>query len=147
MSETDLSPRSPIKRVGRLMGSRIARLIFASNLAGLAILIVGAISSLLDEGATIGKPAPALQLRQAQDIVQALNLPASVRAVVSTPDGEIVADSFFLSERVDVSALPPIQEPGAVTRLGAGLSDWAANAFSALMPNRGGDAVRTQTLE
>lgn len=155
----------------RVLGSRIARLIFASNLAGLAILIVGAMvlnemragfvvakkedlegqaqifSNLLNENATIGRPAPALQIDPARNVIRSLNLPASVRAVVTLPDGETVGDSLFLSERVDVRALPPVQEPGAMTRFGAGLSDWMANIFSAFMPERGGDAVRTQTYD
>lgn len=169
MPDTDTKRKGRFGLGSRVFGSRIARLIFASNLAGLAILIVGAMvlnemragfvvakkedlegqaqifSNLLNENATIGRPAPALQIDPTRDVVRSLNLPASVRAVVSLPDGEIVGDSFFLSERVDVRALPPVQEPGAVTRLGAGLSDWMANLFSVFMPERGGDAVRTQS--
>lgn len=171
MASGDIWPRTRLGRLSRVFGSRIARLIFASNLAGLAVLIVGAMvlnemragfvvakkddlegqaqifSNLLNENATIGKPAPELQVDPARGVIRSLNLPASVRAVVALPDGEIVGDSFFLSDRVDVRALPPVQEPGTVNRIGAGMSDWAAGIFSALMPDRGGDAVRTQSYE
>ncbi|MEO1567745.1 MAG: sensor N-terminal transmembrane domain-containing protein, partial [Pseudomonadota bacterium] len=171
MADTKRSLRPDWLRSSRVFGSRIARLIFASNLAGLAILIIGAMvlnemragfvvakkqdlagqaqifSNLMNEGATRGRPEPALEIEDARAIIRSLNLPPQVRAVVRLPDDAVVADSFFLSERVDVTALPPIQEPGAVTRLGAGLSDWATSIFSSLLPDRGGSAVRTRTFE
>ncbi|MEO1101355.1 MAG: sensor N-terminal transmembrane domain-containing protein, partial [Pseudomonadota bacterium] len=86
MPETDTKRKSRSGLSSCVLGSRIARLIFASNLAGLAILIVGAMvlnemragfvvakkedlegqaqifSNLLNENATIGRPAPALQI-------------------------------------------------------------------------------------
>ena len=119
-----------------VFGSRIARLIFASNLAGLAILIVGAMflnemragfvvskkqdlvaqaqifTSLLGDDATT--PQPALDIDAARQTIVRLNLPERVRARIYLPDGEMVGDSFYLSERVDIDALPPLREPGRV---------------------------------
>ncbi len=159
------------RRAAGMFGSRIARLILASNMAGLAVLIAGAMvlnemraglvvskkqdligqaeifTNLLGEGATIGQPEPALDIDLARDTIRSLALPITVRARVSLRDGEVIADSVFLSERVDVSALPPLREPSAVQRWVAGLSGTTEGVFSALVPNRGGDAVRTQTFE
>ena len=171
MADTTNQPVKVLKRGPRLLGSRIARLIFASNLAGLAILIVGAmvlnemraglvvarkqalssqaqvISSLLAEGATIGQPVPALDDELARATLRSLDMPLNVRAKIYGQDGAMVGDSFFLSDRVDVSALPPIREPSSVQKFGAGLSNWAVGVFGALIKNRGGNAVRTQTFE
>ena len=152
-----------------VFGSRIARLIFASNLAGLAILIVGAMvlnemragfvvskkqdlvaqaqifTSLLGEDATT--PQPALDVEAARQTIVRLNLPERVRARIYLPDGEMVGDSFYLSERVDVTALPPLREPGRVARWGRNLSEWAGAVFGPIMPRRSSDAVRTQSFE
>ncbi len=152
-----------------IFGSRIARLIFASNLAGLAILIVGAMvlnemragfvvskkqdlvaqaqifTSLLGDDATT--PQPALDVDAARQTIVRLNLPERVRARIYLPDGEMVGDSFYLSERVDVTALPPLREPGRVALWGRNLSEWAGNVFGPIMPRRSSDAVRTQTFE
>ncbi|WP_300379813.1 stimulus-sensing domain-containing protein [Henriciella sp.] len=154
-----------------LFGSRIARLIFASNLAGLAILIIGAMvlnemrasfvvakkqdlvaqaqvfSNLLAEGATFGQPSPVMDENLARATLADLSLPVSVRGKVYTDGGELVGDSYFLSDRVIVSSLPPIQEPSQLSRWSRSLSEWAVSTFGALVPNRGGDAVRTQTFE
>lgn len=159
------------RRAAGMFGSRIARLILASNLAGLAILIAGAMvlnemraglvvskkqdlvgqaqifTNLLGEGATIGQPEPALDIELARVTIRSLALPATVRARVALRDGEVIADSVFLSDRVDVSALPPLREPSTVQRWAASLSSATEGIFSTFVPNRGGDAVRTQTYE
>ena len=159
------------ERGKQLFGSRLARLIFASNLAGLAILIIGAMvlnemrasfvvakkqdligqaqvfSNLLAEGATFGQPQPVMDEELARATLADLSLPVSVRGKVYGPDVDLIGDSYFLSDRVIVSALPPIQEPSQLSRWGRSLSEWAVSTFGALVPNRGGDAVRTQTFE
>ncbi len=158
-------------RSKQLFGSRIARLIFASNLAGLAILIIGAMvlnemrasfvvakkqdligqaqvfSNLLAEGATFGQPSPIMDEELARATMADLSLPISVRGKVYGPDAGLIGDSYFLSDRVIVSSLPPLQEPSQLSRWGRSLSEWAVSTFGALVPNRGGDAVRTQTFE
>jgi len=92
------------RRASGMFGSRIARLILASNLAGLAILIAGAMvlnemraglvvskkqdlvgqaqifTNLLGDGATIGQPEPALDVELARDTIRSLALPITVRA-------------------------------------------------------------------
>ena len=158
------------RRLG-FLGSRIAQLILASNLAGLAILIIGAMvlnemraglvvakkqdlvgqaqvfTNLLGDGATIGQPEPLLDEELARDVVRSLQLPTTIRARVHDRTGEVVADSFFLSDRVDVAALPPIREPGRFQLWSASLSEATEGIFGALVPNRGGNAVRAQTFD
>lgn len=159
------------RRLGGILGSRIARLILASNLAGLAVLIAGAMvlnemraglvvskkqdlagqaqifTNLLGEAATIGQPQPALRIDDARSVIQSLRLSSNVRARVMTTDGEVVADSLFLSDRVDVSALPPLRDPSKGQVWSVELSEWAEETFGQFLPNRGGDAVRAQTYE
>ena len=159
------------RRAGGLLGSRIARLILASNLAGLAILIAGAMvlnemraglvvskkqdlvsqaqifTNLLGEEATVGRPQPDLQIDEARMLIRSLNLSERVRARVVTIDGEVAADSLFLSDRVDVSALPPLRDPSGRQPWSVRVSQWAENTFGAILPNRGGDAVRAQPYE
>ena len=172
MARQDKSDKRGIQERGKqVFGSRIARLIFASNLAGLAILIVGAMvlnemrasfvvakkqdlvgqaqvfSNLLAEGATFGQPQPVMDEDLARATLADLSLPVSVRGKVYSADGELIGDSYFLSDRVIVSALPPIQEPSQLSKIGRSLSEWAVSTFGALIPNRGGDAVRTQTFQ
>lgn len=172
MARQDKADKREAKaRRRQLFGSRIARLIFASNLAGLAILIVGAMvlnemrasfvvakkqdlvgqaqvfSNLLAEGATFGQPEPVMDEDLARATLADLSLPVSVRGKVYSSGGELIGDSYFLSDRVIVSSLPPIQEPSQLSKLGRSLSEWAVSTFGALIPNRGGDAVRTQTFQ
>lgn len=162
--------RKALARQGtRFIGSRIARLIFASNLAGLAILIMGAMvlnemragfvvskkqdliaqaqifTSLLGEDATT--PEPRLDHEAARQSLVRLNLPERVRARLYTPQGDLIGDSFYLSERVDIDALPPLQEPSSFARLGANLSEWAGKTFGPIMPRRSSEALRAQTFE
>lgn len=153
------------------LGSRIARLIFASNLAGLAILLVGAMvlnemraglvvskkqdleaqaavfQNLLSGGATRGTPQPMMDLDLAAAVIRDLALPQPIRAQVRTPGSAVVADSFLLSERVDVSALPPIRVPGTWSRISADLSNWSSDLLASVLPNRGGASVRAQSFE
>lgn len=161
--------RALAKRGSMFLGSRIARLIFASNLAGLAILIVGAMvlnemragfvtskkqdliaqaqvfTSLLGDAGTT--PEPALDAEGARRTLVALNLPSRIRARIYDVEGNLVGDSFYLSERVDITALPPLQEPGRFARAGANLSDWMSDVFAPVMPRSSSDTVRTQTFE
>ncbi|MEM1086206.1 MAG: stimulus-sensing domain-containing protein [Pseudomonadota bacterium] len=154
-----------------LLGSRIARLIFASNLAGLIILIIGAmvlnemrasfvvskkqdlvgqaqlLSNLIADAATYGEPQPSMDDTLARDTLASLSLPVTMRGKVFNTDGLLLGDSYLLSDRVIVSNLPPIQEPGSMSRASRSLSEWATGAFSAILPERGGDAVRTQTFD
>ncbi len=159
------------RRRRTLFGSPIARLILASNLAGLIILIGGAlilnemraglvqarasglvtqgqvISSLLAEGATIGEPEPEIETEKARELLRALILPRTLRARLYNRNGELIADSFLLSDQIDVSALPPPGRPGAWSRTMAGLSDWLASISETLRPKSASEALRLQTFE
>jgi len=155
-----------------LLSSRIARLIFASNMAGLAILIVGAmvlnemrgglvvartnsqsilaeaVSSMLAESATEGVPQPALSEAAAQATIKSMDLDRNQRAKIYLQSGEVIADSFFLSERVDTDDLPPLKTPSGFARMTTGLSNWSASVFRSVLPTGAGDAaIRTKTIE
>ena len=168
---TKLTRNWPRREGVNLLGSRIARLIFASNLAGLIVLIVGAmvlnemrasfvvskkqdlvgqaqlLSNLIADDATYGAPEPAIDETLARAVLASLSLPETMRGKIYTPDATLLGDSYFLSDRVIVSNLPPIQEPGRVSVLSKSLSDWAVSVVDAVTPARGSDAVRTQTFE
>ena len=157
------------RRTGGLFSSRIARLILASNLAGLAILIAGAMvlnemrsglvvskkqdlasqaqifSNLLGEEATIGQPQPLLLEDEARMLIRSLNLTARVRARVMTVEQQVTADSLFLSERVDVSALPPLQSLDVRPSIWARMGNWFQTSFLSILPDRGGGEVLTQS--
>ena len=162
----------PKTRGVSFLGSRIARLIFASNMAGLAILIVGAmilnemrgglvvartnsqsilaqaVSSMLAESATKGDPEPVLLEDAAKTTIKSMDLDRNQRAKIYLQTGEVIADSFFLSERVDVDDLPPLKTPSGFARMTTGLSNWSASVFRSVLPSGAGDeAIRTKTIE
>lgn len=156
---------------GSLLGSRIARLIFASNLAGLIILIIGAmvlnemrasfvvskkqdlvgqaqlLSNLIADEATYGAPEPAIDDTLARESLASLSLPETMRGKIYMPDTELIGDSYFLSDRVIVSNLPPLKEPGRASKVSKSMSEWAVSLLNAVTPARGSDAVRTQSFE
>jgi len=139
-------------------GSRLGRLIVGLNLLGLAILIVGALAmnelskglinakidslktqgaslvNVIEQVATQGEPAPALDPDKARDTLQTLYVGAQQqqllfvgaqqRARVFDAHGGLVADSDLITDKVDASALPPAHKPGAFQlpwpRLGPG---------------------------
>ena len=171
MADVKRSEKSK-KRGVSLLGSRIARLIFASNMAGLAILIVGAmilnemrgglvvartnsqsilaqaVSSMLADSATVGVPEPALSEEAAKATIKSMDLDRNQRAKIYLIDGEVIADSFFLSERVDIDDLPPLKTPSGFARMTTALSNWSASVFRSVLPSGAGDdAVRTKTIE
>jgi two-component system sensor histidine kinase ChvG len=154
-----------------LLGSRIARLIFASNLAGLIILIIGAmvlnemrasfvvskkqdlvgqaqlLSNLIADDATYGSPEPTIDETLAREALSSLSLPETMRGKIYMPDATLLGDSYFLSDRVIVSNLPPLKEPGTASQMSKSMSEWAVTMLDAVTPTRGSDAVRTQTFE
>ncbi|MEL7112907.1 MAG: stimulus-sensing domain-containing protein [Pseudomonadota bacterium] len=154
-----------------MLGSRIARLIFASNLAGLIILIVGAmvlnemratfvvskkqdlvgqaqlLANLIGDDAAYGEPQPILDDGLAKNVMASLSLPQSMRGKIYDLDGNLVGDSYFLSDRVIVENLPPLQDPDRLTVWSKGLSEWAVSVLGSFRPSEGEDAVRTLTFE
>lgn len=163
--------RGAIRRTGTLLWSPIARLILASNLAGLIILITGAlalnevrsnlvqarkaslnemadtISSILTDGAAIGEPTPRLLDDVARSKVKRIPVLENSRLRIHAPDGEVVADTYLLNDEVEGRELPPIQEPNALER------GWlsfvrAGNHFLESFSLSGGqDIAEARTLE
>ncbi len=155
---------------GRLLGSRIARLIFASNLAGLIVLIIGAmvlnemrasfvvskkqdlvgqaqlLTNLIGDDAAYGEPQPRLDETLSRDVLASLSLPETMRGKIYRTDASLIGDSYFLSDRVIVDNLPPLQDPPPVSVWSKGLSEWAVSVLSSFRPTDG-NAVRTQSFE
>jgi two-component system sensor histidine kinase ChvG len=118
------------------LGSRLGRLIIVLNLLGLAILIGGAlvlnelragliqtrleslqlegqvIARVIDEYATVGEPAPALEADAAASMVDSISIPSSQRARLFDANGRLLADSYVVADRVDQATLPPALKPG-----------------------------------
>jgi two-component system sensor histidine kinase ChvG len=116
-----------------LIDSRIARLLFFWNFVALAILSAGAlllaemraqlirakaeslmtqgelIASALADTATKGEPEPSLQDRNAREVLRRLMVPEATRVRLFLPNGETVADTDLLSDRVIQAPLPPLR--------------------------------------
>jgi two-component system, OmpR family, sensor histidine kinase ChvG len=114
-----------------LPGSRLGRLIIVLNLLGLAILIGGAlvlnelrrglvearvdslttqgelIVNVINRAATVGEPEPMLDAAAASEILQILSNPRSQRARLFDAQGRLIADSYWVADRVEWRALPP----------------------------------------
>lgn len=171
MSEIKPLRNTYLRRIRLALGSRLARLILASNLAGLIILIIGAmvlnemrsglvnarvgslqtqaqvISSLLADDATIGAPQPGIDVDLAIETLRKIDLPNSVRAQIRLPDQETVADSFFISERVAVTPLAPIDDDRAIDALSQRLARWVDAHLSGLAPREANSLVQTRSFE
>ena len=144
--------------------SPIARLILASNLVGLLILIAGALvlnemrSNLVQarkeslketsewigsalgadppQGATIGEPEPKLQDADARRFVKSLPFTANTRIRVYNPKKVVVADTFLLNDQVEGRRLPPIREPSAFARALLEMSRSFNSAVETLSPRK-----------
>ena len=134
---SDTATASPDRRRPRagglrwLPGSRLGRLIIVLNLFGLAILIAGAlvlnelrrglvnaridslttqgelIATIIDQAATVGEPEPMRDAAYASEILQLLSNPRSQRARLFDAEGRLVADSYWIADRVEWRTLPP----------------------------------------
>ena len=136
----ELSSRRP-SRFRWLPGSRLGRLIVALNVLGLAILIAGALvlnelrrglvearidslttqgelmATIIDRAATVGEPKPMMDPIYAGEILQMLANPKTQRARLFDAQGRVVADSEWVTDRVEWKVLPP-----AKARDGGGLN-------------------------
>jgi two-component system sensor histidine kinase ChvG len=140
-SATDTANPEPGRRWwSRPPASRLGRLILALNLLGLAVLIVGALvlnelrrglvearidslttqgelmASLIDQAATVGEPVPALDAARASEILQLLANPGVQRARLFDPQGQVIADSDWIANRVEEGVLPPARPRGGAAR-------------------------------
>lgn len=160
-----------LRRFRLSLGSRLARLILASNLAGLIILIVGAmvlnemrsglvnarvgglqtqaqvISSLLADDATVGVPVPDIDIEAARATLLKLDLPRSVRAQIRLTSQNLVADSLFVSERVSESGLDLAEEETRLQAFGRGLATWLDDNLTGLGPRDARGVVQTRSFE
>jgi two-component system, OmpR family, sensor histidine kinase ChvG len=126
-----------MRRARSLVWSPIARLILASNLAGLVILIAGAlvlnevrsnlvearkeslnetadiIASFLTEAAAEGVPGPRLNPDIARFQLKRMALSGDSRMRVHDADGKVVADTLLLRDRIAGQPLPPLRDPSA----------------------------------
>ncbi|MCA6327693.1 MAG: sensor N-terminal transmembrane domain-containing protein [Phenylobacterium sp.] len=115
----------------------MGRLILALNLLGLAVLIVGSlvlnelrrglvearidslttqgelIATLIDQAATVGEPVPALDAARASEILRLLANPGVQRARLFDAQGQLVADSDWIADRVEQKPLPPARPRGS----------------------------------
>ncbi|MBU6318676.1 MAG: sensor N-terminal transmembrane domain-containing protein [Alphaproteobacteria bacterium] len=140
IKKSDASRRRRVttSRPRSLLWSPIARLILASNLAGLVILIVGAlvlnevrsnlvqarkeslqetgalISSVLTEVATRGEPEPRLINPAARAFLKRIEFSPSTRIRILDADKSVVADTYLLNDEIEGRELPPIRKPGAL---------------------------------
>jgi two-component system sensor histidine kinase ChvG len=151
-------PRFSIRGLRLAPGSKLGRAIFALNLLGLAILIAGAlvlnelrrgliearidslttqgefIVKVLDQTATVGEPLPALKPAEASDFLQLLFIPRSQRARLFDSDGNLLADSYVVADRVEWTVLPPARKPGE--RFSLNLQDADAKPGAVLKARR-----------
>jgi two-component system sensor histidine kinase ChvG len=137
-SDTDTASPEPARRRWRgPPASRLGRLILALNLLGLAVLIVGSlvlnelrrglvearidslttqgelIATLIDQAATVGEPVPALDPSRASEILRLLANPGVQRARLFDAQGQLVADSDWIADRVEQKPLPPARPRGS----------------------------------
>ena len=121
--------------------STLARLILVLNLVGLLVLVIGAlvlnefrrgliearidslttqgelIADVIEESATQeGQATPALDPSLATDVLQLLYIPKSQRVRLFDAQGQIVADSALVADRVEQHTLPPARKPGQILR-------------------------------
>jgi two-component system sensor histidine kinase ChvG len=118
-------------RLRWLPGTRLGRLIIALNVLGLAILIAGSLvlnelrrglvnaridslttqgelmATIIDRAATVGEPQPAMDPTYAGEILQILANPKNQRARLFDNQGHVVADSEWITDRVESRLLPP----------------------------------------
>ena len=133
-SATDTAKPNRGRRVSRLRwlpGTRLGRLIIALNVLGLAILIIGALvlselrqglvnaridslttqgelmATIIDRAATVGEPVPAMDPNDAGLTLQMLANPKAQRARLFDAQGQEIADSELVADRVEQRVLPP----------------------------------------
>ena len=130
--------RPPFRPSRPLLWSPIARLILASNLAGLVILIAGALilnevrsslvnarkTSLLETSEIIASfltdyatdDTPRLLEKSARERLKRISLAGASRMRIFNPAGELVADTLLLKDEIDKRDLPPIKQPSGIER-------------------------------
>ncbi|OYX49708.1 MAG: histidine kinase [Alphaproteobacteria bacterium 32-64-14] len=153
-----------------LLWSPIARLILASNLAGLIILILGAlvlnevrsslvnarkeslselsrlISSYVIDSATVDDP-PGLNVGALIEQLTAIPLSSAIRIRVHDAQGEVVADTRLLKDEIDRKDLPEIREPSWFERTGLDVVRAIQRTFESATGRQGIAEVRSLEQE
>ena len=117
----------------RFAASKLGLLVLGLNLAGLIVLIIGAlvlnelrhgllqarqdslttqgelISYVLVQTATVGEPEPALEAERAAYTLQLLKLPSTERARLYDSQGRLIADTDVIADKVLSARLPPVR--------------------------------------
>ncbi len=130
------------RTIRSLFRSRIARLILASNLAGLLILIAGTLfaneiraglvqarTESLESQAlgyesvlTIGDSQPQLNRALARALIKRLQIPDNTRVRLYSPEGDVIADSFLLTDRIVTNDLPELKAPSLFDQIAVSIS-------------------------
>ncbi len=137
-AKPDRGLNPPDRRVSRwrwLPGTRLGRLIIALNVLGLAVLIVGALvlnelrqglvnaridslttqgelmAAIIDQAATIGEPTPAMDPNAGLTLEMLAN-PKTQRARLFDAQGQPIADSEVVADRVEQTLLPAAHPRG-----------------------------------
>ncbi|MFM1958883.1 MAG: hypothetical protein RL588_400 [Pseudomonadota bacterium] len=71
------------------------------------------IATLIDQAATVGEPTPALDPARASEILRLLANPGVQRARLFDVDGQLLADSDWIADRVEQKPLPPARPRGS----------------------------------
>ena len=142
-------------RMRPLLVSRLARVIFMSNLIGLLILIVGAtamgrfrgglveakvnnlstqaglMTQIMAETATGYDLAAELDVEAARDVLRRVELPDSWRVRLHDRGGSLIADSAALDDDISVAPLAPIPtEPPPPPTRGEALRAWMETTWA-----------------
>lgn len=165
------APRNAPRPVRSLLWSPIARLILASNLAGLLILIAGAlvlnemrsnlvqarkeslndtselIASFLTEVATQGDPSPRLLDDAARAVLKRVPFSANTRIRVHDPGKVVVADTYLLNDAIERQDLPPIRNPSAIEIGWLNIVREVNRTLESLSPRAGPALEDARTLE
>jgi two-component system, OmpR family, sensor histidine kinase ChvG len=134
---------TPRPRRFTLPVSRLGRTIIVLNLISLLILVVGALvinetqrslvnaqieslllpaeytASIIDQAAAKGEPEPYLDADDTRNVLLTLfgEGHSESRFRVFDAQGNLIADSYEASERIETRPLPPIRRPGGIFRL------------------------------
>ena len=134
---TATAAQRPWRRIWPLGSSRLGRAIVIVNFVGLLILVIGALvlneisrgliqtrlQSLTAQGELIanviaektrGEPSPALDPEGALLAFQRTFVPQGQRARLYDIDGNLIADSYLVSDAVEQSSLPPARARGVL---------------------------------
>ncbi|MEZ5937169.1 MAG: stimulus-sensing domain-containing protein [Hyphomonadaceae bacterium] len=161
----------PIRRTRSHLLSPIARLILASNLAGVVILTMGALylnelrsdlvdarkaslyemaeilSSVLTEQATVSVSQPRLLERSVRYQLKRMALNEDSRIRVFDSDGKKVADTWILSDQIAEQELPPIRKPGSWDRFWLDTAHWLKSSFEGLSPKENLSILEARSLQ